>query len=196
MRPYGSPKTLDKRRRRAMALLAQGLSLSEVARRVQASVGSVHQWRQTWAHGGEAALAARPVPGRPRQLTEQQGEQLLQLLLKGATAYGFPNELWTLKRIATVIWLEFRVRYHPSHVWKVLRSWQWSGQVPERRAIQRDEQAIAHWKRDKWPAIKKSPKTWRPSRVPRRERLSAHPHASSDLGAYGPDTNHLLQLQT
>jgi hypothetical protein len=58
-----------------------------------------------------------------------------------------------------------------------------SCQVPERRAIQRNEQAIAHWKRYKWPAIKKSPTTWRPSRVPRRERLSTHPHASSDLGA-------------
>ena len=183
MRPYGSPKTLEKRRRRAMALLAQGLSLSEVARRVQASVGSVHQWRQTWAHGGEAALAAKPVPGRPRKLTEPQGEQLLQRLLQGAKAYGFSNELWTLKRIATVIWLEFRVRYHPSHVWTLLRSWQWSCQVPERRAIQRDQQAIAHGKRDQWPAIKKSPTTWRPSRVPRRKRLSAHPHASSDLGA-------------
>lgn len=183
MRPYGSPKTLEKRRRRAMALLAQGLSLSEVARRVQASVGSVYQWRQAWAHGGEAALRAKPVPGRPRKLTAQQGAQLHQLLLKGARAYGFPTELWTLKRVATVVWLEFRVRYHPSHVWQVLRSWRWSCQVPERRAIQRDEQAIAHWKRYKWPAIKKSPTTWRPSRVPRRERLPAHPHASSDLGA-------------
>jgi transposase len=182
MRPYGSPKTLEKRRRRAIALLAQGLHVSEVARRVQASVGSVHQWQQRWAHGGEAALAAKPAPGRPRKLTAQQGEQLRHLLLQGAKAYGFPNELWTLKRIATVIWRECGVRYHPSHVWKVLRSWHWSCQVPERHAIQRDEPAIAHWKRSTWPAIKKSPQTWRPSRVPRREWLSAHPHAASDLG--------------
>ena len=183
MRPYGSPKTLEKRRRQAIALLEQGLSLSEVACRVQASVGAVSQWRQAWAQGGEAALAPKPVPGRPRKLTARQGERLQQLLLQGARAYGFPNELWTLKRIATVIWLEFRVRYHPSHVWKVLRSWRWSCQVPERRALQRDEHAIAHWQRYKWPAIKKSPTPGRPSRVPRRKRLSAHPHTSSDLGA-------------
>jgi transposase len=166
MRPYGSPKTLERRRRRAIALLGQGLSLSEVARRVQASVGAVSQWRQAWAQGGEAALAPKLVPGRPRKLTARQREDLQQRLLKGAKAYGFPNELWTLKRIATVIWLEFRVRYHPSHVWKVLRSWRWSCQVPERRAIQRDEQALAPWKRYQWPAIKKRPTTWRPLRVP------------------------------
>lgn len=58
--------------------------------------------------------------------------------------------------MATVSWLEFRVCYHLSHVWKVVRSWRWSSQVPERRAIQRDEQAIAHWKRYQWPAIKKA----------------------------------------
>jgi Winged helix-turn helix len=32
----------------------------------------------------------------------------------------------------------------------------WSCQVPERRALQRDEQALAHWKRYPWPAIKKA----------------------------------------
>jgi transposase len=95
------------------------------------------------------------MPGRPRKLTDQQSQQWLQLLLKGARAYGCPNEFWTLKRMATVLWLEFRVRHHPSHVWKVLRSWPWSCQVLERRAIQRDEPAMAHWTRDQWPAIKK-----------------------------------------
>jgi transposase len=71
MRPYGSPKTLERRRRRAIALLAKGLTLSQVARRVQASVGAVYQWRQAWRTGGEEALAPKPVPGRPRKLTAQ-----------------------------------------------------------------------------------------------------------------------------
>jgi transposase len=157
MRPFGSPKTLERRRRRAIALLAQGLSLREVARRVQASASSVYQWRQAWRTGGEAALAPKQAPGRPRKLTDQQGEQLLQLLLQGARANGFPNELWTLKRIAAVIQVHFGVRYHPAHVWKILRGLGWSCQVPERQPIQRDEQAIARWKRYQWPAIKKSP---------------------------------------
>jgi transposase len=156
MRPFGSPKTLERRRRRAVALLQQGLSLREVARRVQASVNSVYQWREAWQQGGDAALVPKPVPGRPPKLTNQQRQRLLEVLLQGARAYGFPNELWTLKRIAAVIQVEFRIRYHPSHVWKVLRRLDWSCQVPERRAVQRDDQAIAHWKRYKWPAIKKS----------------------------------------
>ena len=167
MRPFGSPKTLERRRRRAAGLLQQGLSLREVARRVQASVSSVSQWRAAWMEGGEAALAPKPVPGPRRKLTDEQCTQLLELLLQGASAYGFPNELWTLKRIAAVIQVEFGARYHPSHVWKLLHRLGWSCQVPDSRPIERDEQAIAHWRRYKWPAIKKSPTTWGPSRVPR-----------------------------
>jgi transposase len=149
-----------------VALLQQGLSLREVARRVQASVSSVAQWREAWQHGGEAALAPKPVPGAPRKLTDQQGAQVLQLLLQGARAHGFANELWTLKRMAAVIQVHFGVRYHPAHVWKLLRRLGWSCQVPDRRAMQRDEQAMAHGKHDTWPAINKSPTTWRPSRLP------------------------------
>ena len=196
MRPYGSPKTWEKRRCRARALLAPGLNVSEVARRVQASVGSVHPWQQMWAHGGEAALVAKPAPGRPRKRTGQQGEPVRHLVRQGARAYGFPNALWTLKRIATVRWRECGVHYPPSHVWQVLRRWHWSYQVPERHAIQRDEPAIVPCKRSKWPAIKKSPQTWRSSRVPRRERLAAPPHAVSNLGTCGPDADPLLQRQT
>jgi transposase len=177
-------------------LLEEGLSLSEVARRVQASVGSVFQWRQAWQTGGEAALAPKPVPGRPRKLTDEQRQQLLQLLLQGARANGFPNELWTLRRIAAVIQVQFGVRYHPSPVWKVLRGLGWSCQVPERRAIQRDEKAMAQWKRSKWPAIKKSPPSGSLSRLPGGEWLSAHPDAPPDLVPSGADPHRAIQLQT
>ena len=167
MRPIGSPASLEKRRRRAVELSKEGKGIREVARQVRASPGAVHRWIQDWKRGGDAALAAKPAPGRPCKLTPKQRERLLKRLLSGALACGFPNEMWTLKRIATLIRREFGVRYHPSHVWRLLQACGWSCQVPERRAIQRDEAAIAHWKRYQWPAIKKSPKIGRPHRLPR-----------------------------
>jgi len=167
MRPLGSAASLEKRRRRAVELSKAGEGIRAIARRVRASPGAVHGWIQAWKKHGEPALAAKPVPGRPKKLTATQRATLQKRLLAGAMACGFPNELWTLKRIATLIRRAFGVSYHPSHLWRVLQACGWSCQVPERRAIQRDEAAIAHWKRHKWPAIKKSPKTWRPHRLPR-----------------------------
>ena len=167
MRPYGSAASLEKRRRRAIELLKQGLSLSAIARRLRSSVSSVHRWAGAWKEGGNSGLASRPTPGRPRKLTERERERLPRILLQGAKACGFPNELWTLKRIAAVIRREFGVQYHPSHLWRVLQACGWSCQVPDRRAIQRDEEAIARWKRHTWPAIKTSAKTWGPHRLSR-----------------------------
>jgi len=112
------------------------------------------------------AFPAKPVPGRPRKLQKSECRRLVDLLLKGPMAYGYPNELWTLKRIARVIFREFGVRYHPNHVWRVLRELRWSCQVPQRRPVQRDEQAVEHWKRYQWPHIKKNARTWGPSGVP------------------------------
>jgi transposase len=143
------------------------LSLSTVARRVGVSVTSVSRWRAAYADHGAAGIAAKPVSGRPRKLDLRHYPRLWKTLLAGALASGYPNDLWTLKRIAQVIRRTFGVRYHPNYVWKLLRVAGWSCQVPERRAIQRDEPAIAQWKRERWPAIKKTGNTGRPPGFPR-----------------------------
>src|SRR3990172_11703636 len=103
MRPTGTPKALERRRQRAIALLERGMSLKEVARRVGASFSAVFRWQQAVVQDGPGAVKAKPVPGRPRKLPEGERQRLLDLLLEGALAYGFPNELWTLKRITQLI---------------------------------------------------------------------------------------------
>lgn len=177
MRPFGSQETLEHRRHRAMDLLEAGLTMNAVARRLNTTVTSVFRWKSAHKQGGNKALAAKPVSGRPRKLDDKERKRLLEILLQGALVYGFPNDLWTLKRIARVIWKEFEVEYHPGHVWKLLRSLGWSCQVPERRPIQRDEHAIEDWMKNKWPHIKKSRKTWCPSCISRRKRIPSHTNA-------------------
>jgi len=167
MRPIGSAASLEKRRRRAVTLAQDGTGIRAIARQVGASPGAVHRWIHDWKTHGDAALVAKPVPGRPLKLTAKQRLKVERRLLAGAMAYGFPTELWTLQRIASLIRTECGVRYHASHLCRVLHAWGWSCQAPERRAIQRDADAIAHWKRYRWPAIKKNATTWRPPRVPR-----------------------------
>jgi len=150
MRPHGSPKELEARRRRALALLRQGLGVRAVARRMGCSPGSVSRWRAAVAAGGAAALRAKPAPGRPRRLSGRQRARLLKLLLQDATAHGYGTSLWTLPRVADLIARTFGVHYHPAHVWKILRGEGWSCQKPERRARERDEAAIGRWRKERW----------------------------------------------
>jgi transposase len=63
--------------------------------------------------------------------------------------------VWTRSRVAAVMRLEFGVTYHPAHVGRVLQTIRWSPQKPARRARQRDEAAIARWRTQTWPALKK-----------------------------------------
>lgn len=167
MRPHGSPEQLEKRRRRAMELLRKGMSLSAVAARVGCSPSSVVLWRDTYRRRGDPGLRARPAPGRPPKLEASERRSLTRLLLRGASSCGFPTDLWTTRRVAQVIQERFGVEYHPNHLWRLLRGLGWSCQRPETRARERDEEAIEHWKRYRWPHIKKSRKTWSPSGVPR-----------------------------
>ena len=167
MRPYGTAQQLEKRRRQAIQLLKAGKNLPAVARALSASVSSVFRWLRTYQEKGSRGLRPQPTPGRPPRLSKSQKSQLAKVLLKGPRASGYRTDLWTLKRVAKVIDQEFGVQYHPCHVWKLLASIGWSCQKPERRALQRDEEEIAHWKRYRWPHIKKSRKTWGPSGLPR-----------------------------
>ena len=167
MRPSGTAEQLEKRRRRALELLKSGKSRSAVARHVGASVSSVFRWWQAYKRHGRRGLQAKPTPGRPPGLSAADKRRLVRLLVQGPLRIGYTTELWTLGRIAELIVREFGLRYHPAHVWKLLTALGWSCQKPERRAVERDEAAIARWKREEWPRIKKRRATWRPSRLRR-----------------------------
>jgi transposase len=155
MRPRATAAHLERRRRRAIQFWRRGKPLAAVARRVGAGKGSVWRWIQTYRQHGPQGLRAKPIPGRPSYLSEAEKGHLASVLLQGARAAGYRNELWTLERIAKVVWRQFRVRYHPRAIWRLLRTMGWSCQKPERRSCQRDEAVIAHWRRYRWPHIKK-----------------------------------------
>ena len=156
MRPIGTNQQLEQRRRKAIALLDQGHGIRETARRIGASPSTISDWRKAYNHQGDAFFQAHSPPGRQPNLTPKQKEILEKLLLKGARKNGYATELWTLQRIAEVIEKRFGVAYDVSSVWHILKGMGWSCQKPEKRARERDEQAIAVWRKKEWPRIKKS----------------------------------------
>jgi len=165
MRPQGTPRQLEERRRQAIRLLKTGKTVSAIARWLGASKSSIVRWRDAYKRNGLKALRPRPTPGRPSRLSARQKTGLTRLLLEGPLAAGYTTDLWTLKRVAHLIWKRFHIQYHPNHLWRLLGQLGWSCQKPERRAKQRDEEAIAKWIEKDWPRIKKNRKTWRPSRI-------------------------------
>jgi transposase len=156
MRPAGSPEELQRRRERAITLLKEGHGPVEVAQIVGVERRSVRRWKAAYRRRGESALSARRASGRPLKLAVSSRKRLERVLLKGAKAAGFTTDLWTCPRIAQVVWKRFGVSYHRTHVGRILRSLGWSAQRPERRAVERDEEAIRRWVKKQWPRVKKN----------------------------------------
>jgi transposase len=153
---------LADRRRRALRLVDEGYSLNEVARKIGCQASSVMRWRDKRDAEGSSVFEVGASPGRPAKLSGHQKRRLVQRLVRGAMAHGYATELWTCERIAKLIRKEFGVRYHRDHVGRLLRQLGWSYQKPERRALERNEEAIEHWKRHEWPRVKKTLHGWVP----------------------------------
>ncbi len=148
-------EALEGRRMEAARLLKQGVSQSEVARRLGVHRQSVIRWARQLAQSGRVGLKKAGRAGRRPRLSSAQLKQIEHALKRGPEALGYANGLWTAGRVRELIEGQTGVRYHEAHVWRILRKLGWSCQRPSGRALERDEQAIRHWKQYRWPQIKK-----------------------------------------
>jgi len=144
MRPIGTAQELQRRRLRAVELVEQGESPDDVARFLGRGRSSVYTWVKL-AKQSVSELAARPHPGPTPRLDDGQIKELESLLLQGARAHGWHNDLWSAHRVAEVIHRRFGVEYHVEHARKVIRRrLNWSSQKPQKKAKQHNAEKIAH----------------------------------------------------
>jgi transposase len=138
-------------RMQAGALFAAGHSQAQVARQLGVARQNVSRWHARWRAGGLNALRSAGPTGPDPRLSDAQRAAIDQVLRAGARAQGFDTDHWTLARIRAVIERLTGIADHPGHVWKLLRRMGWRLQRPARRAVERDELAIARWVAEDWP---------------------------------------------
>lgn len=150
MPPRRDLVALQTRRMQAAQWFQRGRSQAQIARRFQVSRPTAHRWCQAWRRKGRA--------GRKPRLSSENLRRLETALLQGPTALGFRTHLWTLERIAEVVWKTCQVRYSVSQVWRLLRQLGWSRQRPDRHARERNQAAIRRGVRGRLPQVKKPPR--------------------------------------
>jgi len=172
----GAPRDFDameRRRKQAAKLFRRGKSQADVARELEVSRQSVSRWHADWTSGGTGALRAAGRAGRLPELDQADLRRVERRLERGPLHNGYPTDMWTLQRVAEVIEDETGVAYHPGHVWRLLRQMGWSRQRPARRAVERNDEAIANWVKHDWPRIKKTPGAQGPGSASRTRAGSA-----------------------
>lgn len=139
------------RRLRAWELKQQGWVQQDIADALDVSTEVVSRWLHRVRDAGVEALLSHPGP--LAKLTATQKGAIPEFLWYGAEAYGFRGDVWTCARIVRAIEEEFGVHYHKDHVGRLLKELCWTPQVPIKRALQRDEEAIKRWRVDVWPEL-------------------------------------------
>lgn len=148
-------QALQNRRIKALKLYQKGHSQYQIAKALKISFEAVSNWVEAYRKHGLQGLKSKGRPGPKAKLTEAKRQKLKAAILKGPKAYGYGTDLWTLRRMQTLIRKLARVSYHPGHVWKVVVSLGFSCQKPQKRAKERDEQAVKNWLKKTWPRIKR-----------------------------------------
>lgn len=149
-------KKLEVRRLQAGRYFSQGKSQAWVAGRMRVTTAATCKWFRRWKADKEKGLRSKGRCGIKKSLTKETLRHIQSALDKGPLKAGFPNDLWTLERVRAVMRRETNRSFHIGYVWKILtRDLGWSNQKPSRRARERNEAAVARWKRDTWPAIQK-----------------------------------------
>jgi putative transposase len=166
--PDGGGLTAQERDRReqvrlaAAELIEAGASDREIAGRFRVSRMSANRWRRALAAGGRPALATKGAGGARCKLTPAQLRELEALLEAGPATFGYADQCWTLARIGELAWDRFRADYTLAGLDLLLHRLGWSVQVPARQAAERNDAAIAAWKQETWPVVKRQRRTWAP----------------------------------
>lgn len=186
----GGMSTAARARREAVRGQAAGMfeecrSTAQIASELRVSEKSVREWRRRWTAGGTLALASAGPGGADCKLDGEQRKQLAVVLDDGPVAQGWADARWTLTRVAEVIERRFGVGYTLRGVSYLLHRMGYSLQVPARRAVERDPEAIEGWQRRRWPAVKASGGAGRLDLFPGRGGSDPATVEEQDLGTSG-----------
>jgi transposase len=159
MRSKGSAPELERRRKLAVQRVHEGYSAADVARFLGVHLRTVRRWLAADRDDPKHGLNSKPHLGRPPKLSFDQELEVLCWLYAKPTSFGFATDLWTAPRIAHLIAQKLGVHFHPRYVNAWLTERGVRPQKPQRRARERDQQAIDRWLAQDWERIKKKPTT-------------------------------------
>jgi transposase len=155
--------TRDQKEQRRLAaaqeLLEGEKTQTQIAEDHGVTPGAVSQWKSTLEEEGIEGLKSTTDEGNQgpdSALDEQDREQLVELLEDGAQAHGWETDLWTSKRVATLIEQEFDIDYTPRHCSRILRELGYRPVKPREGAAEKDPEEKRRWLNEEAEQLKKS----------------------------------------
>ena len=156
-----APAAQEFLRRQVVAAVDGGMTQGKAASTFGASLRAVSKWVALSRGGGPEALTPKRRGRRPgpRRLTPKQAQRIRRLIEdRMPDQLKLPFYLWTRAAVARLIERKYGVTVSLTTVGRYLEAWGMSPQRPVRRAYERNDEAIARWLSEEYPAIARQAK--------------------------------------
>lgn len=141
-------------RQQAIKAVREGQSVKNVAASFGVNPRSVFRWLADFASGGQNALLAKPIPGRPSKVSAEELEWIAKAVRDNTPQqFKFEFGLWTLSLIRHLINRQFKKELSVSTVHRLMRTLGFSAQKPLYQAWQQDPVLVRTWETETYPAI-------------------------------------------
>ena len=146
---------------RAIQAIERGVGICTVAEVLGVDRTTLFRWSQRYEDQGDTGLQRKPGSGRPRKLADLDEAVLRKLILRPASAYGYETDLWSVRRVRTVIKETYHIHLAEDTVWRRLREAGLTYQKPERVYYELDEKKRQEWARTQIPKIRRTVRNFR-----------------------------------
>ena len=152
-------KTLEALRIRTVQQIVEGASPEKLAKALDLNPSTLYRWVAKYHYGGQEALKAKPVPGRPPKLSGEQMSWIATTVReKNPLQLKFPYALWTLGMVRELIRSRWGVRLSEVSVGRLMRTLGFTPQRPLHRAYQQDPVLVERWRAEEYPKIQQRAK--------------------------------------
>lgn len=147
--------SLQTMRMQAIKAVKGGQTVASVASAMGMNIRTVFHWLSTYADGGQKALQAKPIPGRPPKVSGDEMRWIAQTV-KDHTPQQLKFEygLWTLSLIGELIRRQFGKTLSLASVSRVMRLLGFTPQKPLYQAWQQDAVLVETWQQETYPKIR------------------------------------------
>jgi transposase len=126
-----SHEALQVMRQQAVKAMREGQDVSSVAAAYGVNVRSVFRWMADFANGGQKALLAKPIRGRPPNVSAEEMRWLAQAVKdRTPLQFKFAFGLWTLSLITALIERKFGKKLSLASVSWIIKLLGFSAQKP------------------------------------------------------------------
>jgi transposase len=154
-----SHEMLEKIRIAAVKRVEAGECPNQVIKSLGFAQSCIYRWLAASREGGEEALKAKKLFGRPPKISGNVLQKLYTIIAKETPQqYRFPFALWTVEIIREILRKVFNIAVSSVTTWRVLRKLGLTPQKPLFRAYQQRPEEVKKYLEEEYPLIKKRAK--------------------------------------